>query len=480
MTNGPAANPVAHAIEQANQLLDSSPDHAGVAELIERLEALSPRDLARFDWQARSLYSGVTWDAFGKLRWPVLRGAREELWETLALVAPDGHVRERAARSVPASPLGARLLVLRCLDWVRQVRDAALARLDGMPHDLLVEALPLAEQLAAERHRGKLLDALLDARLADNDLRLAARTGDVLVRRAAWRRLAVRGAARVHELADVAARDSDVLVRAVAAKALPNLPIDQRRRLAEALVADRVGWVAAPALAALVELDGTAAILDALVARTAPVRRAAQGWAAIHDIDARAVYSDRLAGDPNDALGLQALADLANPEDFDTFRRMLTNPRSRIRAAGLRALSRLDSAEGRTAALNALREGSTGRVTWAAADVLRDGAPNGAEAAALAEMALHPQRTDGQRFRILSILRPAPWLHLDTLLNLLQQTSNYDVRWRLTTEFDAWIRLSRRIARGPDPALRSSLESRLDVLDERQREAVLFVLRTSS
>lgn len=96
MTRRSTDDPVALAIEQANRLLDSSPDHGAVAELVERLEALSPRDLARLDWQARSWYSGINWDAVGKLRWPVLRGARKTLWEALALVSGDGHVRERA------------------------------------------------------------------------------------------------------------------------------------------------------------------------------------------------------------------------------------------------------------------------------------------------------------------------------------------------------------------------------------------------
>ena len=473
-------DPVALAIEHANRLLDSSPNYTDVAGLVEQLEALSPRDLARFDWQARSWYSGINWHAVGKLRWPFLRGARKGLWETLALVSGDGHERERAARDVPANSFTAKLLVLRCLDWVSQVRSAALARVDELPHDLLVEALPLAEQLADERERAELLDALLDARLQDNDLRLAARADDVLLRRAAWRRLRSRDAATADELIEVAAKDSDVLVRAVAAKALPTLPAADRRRLADVLLADRVGWVAVPALGALVDLDGESVIRSALLARTAPVRRAAQGWSTVCGIDARSFYVERLAADGADPLTLQALADLADPRDVEVFRRMLREPRSRLSAAGLRALARVQPTEARAAALDALRGGATGRVTWAAADVLREGAPSAAEARALADLALDDQRTAGQRFRILSILRPAKWLHLHTLLVALRAASDEDVRWRLTMEVDAWIGQSNRIARRPDESLQQQIETELAQLDKRRRERIEFVLRTSA
>lgn len=480
MTFSAKGDPVALAIEQANWLLDSSPDQHALAAFVEQLEELSPRDLTRLDWQARSWYSGVEWAAVDKLRWPSLSGSHKALWEALALVSGDGHVRESAARSVSPTPLSARLLVLRCLDWVQQVRDAALTRVDELPHDLLVEVLPLAEQLATERKRGAVLVALLDARLSDDDLRSAARAEEALVRRAAWRRLTERGAASADELTDIAARDTDVLVRAAAAGVLGDLPADGRRRLAWVLINDRVGWIAAPALAALVGLDGERPIRQALVARTAPVRRAAQGWATIHAIDARAVYTQRLSANPEDPIALQALTDLADARDADVFRRMLTDPRSRIRAAGLRALARTDQVEARAAALDALRGFSTGRVTWAAADVLRDGAPSSVEANQLAALALEDRRTPGQRFRILSILRPAGWLHLATVLKLLRAAQDDPVRQRLLMEVDAWRRLNSHTTRGPGPTLREDILVGLGVLDERRRQSIEFLLRTST
>ena len=74
------------------------------------------------------------------------RGARgstppdssRELWGVLALVSRDGYERERAVRVALLRPVIVRLLVLRGIDWVPEVRTAALARLDDCPPRLLV------------------------------------------------------------------------------------------------------------------------------------------------------------------------------------------------------------------------------------------------------------------------------------------------------------------------------------------------------
>lgn len=304
-------------IDRSNVLLaQARPGAEQVNEVIARLAGLSPRELVRFDEQSRSWLSGLPWS-----RVPILRRAPPEeaekgirprfarrrpvsaepagpglaLWHVLGLVSADGHERERAVRYAPITILTARLLTVRCIDWVREVRDAALSRLDGCPHEILVEALPLVAQLAAERARGAVLDALLDARLTDDDLRRAGIVDDARTRRVAWQRLELRGVTTPRELRELAAQDKDVLVRAVAARALSRLGDDEQRALAVVLVEDPVGWVAVPALAALVRLDGASAIRPALTARTAAVRRAARDWASIKGVDARSIYLERVA-----------------------------------------------------------------------------------------------------------------------------------------------------------------------------------------
>lgn len=345
----------------------------------------------------------------------------------LGLVTGDGHERERAVRAAPMTPLTARLLTLRCIDWAGPIRDAALARLDHCPHDLLVRTLPLAEQLASERARGKLLDAFLDARLSDSDLRRAYVAQDAPTRRAAWRRLSARGVLTADELCEIAAQDEDGLVRTLAADVVAGLPADDQRALAQVLVGDPLGRVAVPALAALVQLDGVDAIGPALLAPAAAVRRAARDWASIKGVDARAVYIERLTALPRDAIALVAVTELADPRDAGRFRRMLDDPRSRVRSAGLRGLARVDPAAGRSAAIRALDRGATGRVTWAAVAVC--------DAA---------------------------------------------IRAHLDTEVCAWVASSRRISRGPSREVRARIEALLPALDPSPRGEIEFVLRTSA
>ena len=223
-----------------------------VSRLIEVLESFQPRELVRFDDQARSYYSGIRWSKVPRLRGggepdgerPSMRDrllhrgepgaapsdASGELWDALALVSGDGHQREHAIRVARLRPLVVRLLVLRCIDWVPEVRTAALDRLDQCPLRRLVDALPLAEQLAAERARGEILSAFMDTRFSEEDLRQAYRSPDARTRRAAWRRLRARGAATPSELLDVATNDEDVVVRGIAAGALEELSIEPRRK----------------------------------------------------------------------------------------------------------------------------------------------------------------------------------------------------------------------------------------------------------
>ena len=497
-------DPVAWSIIAANDLLEqliALPDM--VARLIEALEALAPRELVRFDEQARSYYGGIRWSKVPGLRggggeasrgrWGVhnlqaRRGesgsgapnASGELWEVLALVSADGYERERAIRVARLRPVVVRLLVLRCIDWVSEIRPAALDRLEECPPRLLVDALALGEQLAAERARGEILSSFLDTRFSAVDLRHAYLAADPRTRRAAWRRLRARGAATARELADVAAGDEDIVVRGIAAAALQDLPDDARRSLAEVLVEDRVGSVAVPALAALVTLDGTPPVLAALTGRSPALRRAARDWASIRGIDARGVYIGRLAGDPGDAIALIALAELGDPDDEQLFHRMLEDQRTRVRAAGLRALARVDRAGARRAALEALTSGVTGRINRTAANILRDGIPSENEISAISRIALDESRTPGQRIRSVSLLRSARWPHLAVLLQAREMAEDHNVRRRLDTEIRGWVGSSTRITRRPNPRLRERIEQLLPTLDAGIRREIEFVLKTSA
>jgi HEAT repeat protein len=395
------------------------------------------------------------------------------------MVSGDGYQRERAVRSLRLRPLTVRLVVLRCVDWVAEVRDAALDRLDECESRLLVAALPLAEQLARERVRGKILSSLLDASLPDEDLRHAYRLSDPRTRRAAWRRLRARGVTRADELLGVAARDPDVVVRGIAVSSLMHLSGADKRFLAGVLVNDRVGSVAVPALAALVELDGAQPIHTALTGRSPSLRRAARDWAAIRGVDARGVYLQRLADDHRDAIALTALAEMGDPQDVELFKQMLAGDRSRVRAAGLRALARVDRSAGRRTALTALQAGTNGRMTWTAADVLGDGRLSDTELRAIAGVATDSTRTPGQRFRALSLLRGSPWVHLAALLQARQDAGDENFHRRLDRELRVWISRSGKVSRGPHPDLRTQIEQLVSTIDAQARTEIAFVLRTT-
>jgi hypothetical protein len=154
-------DPVARAIDEVNTLLSTRRvDAVGVARWLARIESLNPRELVRFDQQARAYYSGVRWSAVQEpTRWRRPSAAATAAWSVLAMSSPDGHQRERAIRTAALRPLVVRLVVLRCVDWVAEVRTAALERLDAVEPAQLLSALSLAEQLATERGRGEILSS---------------------------------------------------------------------------------------------------------------------------------------------------------------------------------------------------------------------------------------------------------------------------------------------------------------------------------
>ena len=494
-------DPVKQLILRVNVLLaEGSPDAVRARDLLEALAALAPRELVRFDEQSRGWLNGLDGSRIPALRgepcgdqrqegvWKRTRRGRSappppptdvamELSHVLGLVSGDGRERERAVRAAPMNTLTAQLLTIRCVDWVAQVREAALSRLETCPREVLVSALPLAAELAVGRKRGGLLDAFLDVHLSDTDLRSACRTRDVLTRRAAWRLLAARGVVAADELCGVAARDADVLVRAVAANAVASLPAARRRELAEILVRDRVGQIAVTALEALVGLDGPGAILPALTARPAALRRAARDWAKVRGIDARAVYEARLASTPGDALALVALAEIGDPRDTGLFAQMLDDPRSRVRAAGLRALARVDRLAGRQAAIDAIAAGATGRPGRAAAEVLREGVPSSSEGVVFERLALDESRPVGERLRALSLLTPSRWLHLAVLLEAEESAAAPELRVTLRAEIAGWS--GARVRRAPTAPVRARIERLLPGLDPGRRRWIEFVLRTS-
>lgn len=167
---------------------------------------------------------------------------------------------------------------------------------------------------------------------------------------------------------------------------------------------------------------------------------------------------------------------MSAPQDVGIFRRMLMDPRARVRAAGLRSLARVDRSAGRSAAIEALDAGQAGGVAWAAAEVLRDGVPSTDETQVLARVALDASRSAGQRLSALALIRPARWLHLAVLLEAHAEAADADFRERRRSEINGWSG-ARDARSGRRAAL--AIERLLPSVDMEKRRWIEFVLRTS-
>ncbi len=137
-----------------------------------------------------------------------------------AMSHPDGYVREEAIRrsSICADGRELQFLLLRLNDWVQSVRQAAgealRARLSERHIPDLIDALPLLERM---RGWGRMHDEavvaaihrLLDGPAGETFLLAACRSERLDVRRAAVRRLGVRGGRHQESVLAAALADTD-------------------------------------------------------------------------------------------------------------------------------------------------------------------------------------------------------------------------------------------------------------------------------
>jgi hypothetical protein len=171
-----------------------------------------------------------------------------------------------------------------------------------------------------------------------------------------------------------------------------------------------------------------------------------------------------------------ALAEIGDPADREILVWALQDPRSRVRAAALRAVAALDPAAGRAAALSELSAGRAGRVGRAAATVLRAASLGDAELSVLEAITADARRPAGPRLRALSLLRRARWRHLAALLRL---RAEQQATPQLDDELDRWLAASATLGRAPDDRSRATIEALRDGLDAPRRQALDFVLHTA-
>ncbi|MBO0510698.1 hypothetical protein J0695_02560 [Streptomyces beijiangensis] len=141
----------------------------------------------------------------------------------LALCHPDGHVREAALERAADHPELLPLVVVRCTDWVRPVRERARETLRRTPEAWLIAPSTAALILRlTRRNRGGFTRDLLTAalhRAPRGSLAALLDSEDRVVRRLAYRIAVERDLFSAGELARTAATGGDVVVQNLCAEA---------------------------------------------------------------------------------------------------------------------------------------------------------------------------------------------------------------------------------------------------------------------
>lgn len=279
----------------------------------------------------------------------------------VAASAANGYLREAAIRALSRHPgrTALAILLIRCHDWVPEVRTAALSQLIAMlpgQGQSLVSLLDLFVMLTSRRSDpGFELATRLESRLLAPDLRdtpwHALRHAAPASRRFMLSLVARADPARLSELCALAIGEREPSVsRWGLETALANLPTDEVMPLLELAMRHPQGSIRASALRHQARLDPEgfktsieAKLFDvsgAVRSAAANIYRIKFGGAALHRwrecVD---------AGGPAAALALNSLADQAQVEDAERLRPWLRHERSRLRAAALRGLVRTQAAD---------------------------------------------------------------------------------------------------------------------------------------
>ncbi|MFF5079327.1 HEAT repeat domain-containing protein [Actinoplanes sp. NPDC000266] len=266
------------------------------------------------------------------------------LTAALATMSRDGRVRERAVVALArpgAAAVFLSFIVLRCGDWVSQVREPARVAVAELLASDLARHLPLALPMAAytaARHRGGWVMTRLRQALAErfDELgRVLVRSRDQRERRLAFEVGADLGRWTHDELVHFAVHAKDPLIRLRGVDAVSATADVAALRL---LVRSRYSGVRLSALVGLARLsldDEVAALVD----DPAPLVRA---YARSRATDPVAHYRAAVAAGPTPAT-VAGLGEVGHYADEARLTPLLSHHDPRIRAAAVRALAAVDS-----------------------------------------------------------------------------------------------------------------------------------------
>lgn len=331
------------ALEQALDVMD--PDSwinldFGVRELAWRLPEL-------FHSNASPSGRRMNWDpgaSMPRVMWPQTPGDAEL---AVALCHPDGRIREAAMNHAEERPALLALVVIRCADWSKPVRERARTLLAATPPHQLATHTALILRVGRRSRGGFAQELLIGALRAGPAAPVEALldSGDRATARLAHRVALDRRLLPATRLAQTAARHRDVVVQDLCAEAavatLRAGTIEEFTEIVAPLLGSRQPRVRSAGVTALRRTERHADAEPYLTDRSAVVRACARWVLRQGGTDPAPLYR-ALCADPAARPAVAVgLGECGVPEDADLLRTLLAHPVPRVRAcavAGLRAL----------------------------------------------------------------------------------------------------------------------------------------------
>ncbi|HET6703670.1 hypothetical protein [Amycolatopsis sp.] len=379
----------------------------------------------------------VEFDAAVRREWRYGSGrrtAREAL--AIAACSPDGHEREAAVRRLAVSPdrEAVALLLIRCVDWVPQVRAAArtavLSKLDDSALRAMLPLIGVLRRRVVDDWMTTLLrDALpsvLDSALASDDLESRR-----------WAHREALGLLSRERLLEIAATHPDFVVRAICGDALLD-----RGECVEELLAAGAPKVRVRALTLL----GPEAVVAPLADRSPAVRSMAQALVLKAGGDPAAHYRTL----PVSFGTVAGLGETGTAADAPLLERHLADERPRFRRAAVRGLRRIAP---ESAAVRSLLTDPSPAVTREVVAFLRG---RSLDPATLRPLLAPPHPLHTRRAAAALLRGGDTWLRLHTDLTLL---TDPDLATDAHQDIHAWLTHSAATYTTPPPLLAAEIDT---------------------
>ncbi|ADJ42717.1 hypothetical protein AMES_0895 [Amycolatopsis mediterranei S699] len=405
------------------------------------------RQWAEFEWAVRR----ASW-YYGERRLS-RRPSREELAETAC--GRNGYLREAAVErlAVSTDPEALPLLLLRCVDWVRPVRELArsivLSKLDDSTLRAMLPLIGILRRRQVDDWMTSLLREALPSVLDD-----ALALEDRETRR--WVHAEAIGLLSRERLLDIAVRDHDFVVRAMCGTVL----LDRGECVGELLAAG------APKvrMRALTMLGPDAPVAH-LADRSSAVRSMAQALVLKAGGDPAAHYRAL----PASFGALAGLGETGTADDAPVLERHLADDRPRIRRAAVRGLRRIAP---ESPAVRALLTDPSPAVTRQVVEFLR-GKPALVDVPTLQDL-LAPAHPVHTRRAAAALLRDRDtWRRLHADLTLLPDP---DLAADAHQDLHAWLAHSADTYTTPSPALAAEIDAACTTLDPALARQIRFAL----